>query len=534
MHLPPVLVAPTVDDPFAPDDEGAGGEQPASGISADLPADLLAQVRRRLRLLTALLLAAFAFDPLIFAGTWLWYRVQGHPMPPGMLERWPFHLASLAVVVGSAALFRAARHSRVSPSGLLAAGLTYQVLVCFVIGLTNTLDYFRSHGVVPPMDWIPSVVILFPLVLPGPPRRMLLAAAIAAAMAPLTLGLLQLAGEVRATPDDYLTYIFHGLFAVAFAYLGARVVYGLGREVARARELGSYRLGVLLGRGGMGEVYRASHRMLARPAAIKLIRPELLGLDPVRAREALRRFRREAQVAASLRSPHTVELYDFGVTPDRTFYFVMELLEGVDLESLVQRTGPLPAARVTFLMRQACDSLEEAHSLGLVHRDIKPANLHVGRLGLRHDFLKVLDFGLVKSIHAPTEATLATGGGQVAGTPAYMAPEIAMGEAFDGRADVYALGCVMFFLLTGKTVFSAGSALAAIARHVRDTPTAPSAGAELEVPAALDDLVLRCLAKAPADRPAIRELGEMLAAMPSPGWTEGDAARWWQAHRVGQ
>ena len=161
--------------------------------------------------------------------------------------------------------------------------------------------------------------------------------------------------------------------------------------------MGSYQLGDLLGRGGMGEVYKATHRMLARPAAIKLIRPEMMGASGSSSgQSALTRFRREATSAASLQSPHTVSLYDFGVTGDGTFYFAMELLEGMDLETLVRSHGPQPASRVVHILRQVCESLEEAHAAGLVHRDIKPANIHLGRLGLQYDFVKVLDFGLVK------------------------------------------------------------------------------------------------------------------------------------------
>ena len=183
-----------------------------------------------------------------------------------------------------------------------------------------------------------------------------------------------------------------------------------GREERAQAGLGSYQLGELLGRGGMGEVYKATHRMLGRPVAIKLIRPEMIGArDGAEAQLAIRRFRREAEVAASLRSPHTVELHDFGVTTDQAFYFVMELLDGMDLESLVRQTGPVPAARAIHILRQVCESLEEAHARGLVHRDIKPANIHVGRLGLRHDFVKVLDFGLVKSVEGGTRGLASDG-----------------------------------------------------------------------------------------------------------------------------
>src|SRR5262249_35542916 len=185
---------------------------------------------------------------------------------------------------------------------------------------------------------------------------------------------------------------------VGFAYVGARVIYGLGREVAVAREMGSYRLEEKIGQGGMGEVWRARHRMLARPAAIKLIHPALAADGRLgRFADLRRRFEREAQVTASLRSPHTVGLYDFGVANDGSFYYVMELLDGLDADTLVKRFGPLPAERVVHVLRQICHSLSEADSRGLVHRDIKPANIFLCRYGEEHDFVKVLDFGLAKA-----------------------------------------------------------------------------------------------------------------------------------------
>jgi serine/threonine-protein kinase len=217
--------------------------------------------------------------------------------------------------------------------------------------------------------------------------------------------------------------------------------------------MGSYKLGELLGTGGMGEVYKATHRMLARPAAIKLIRPEVIASSTETSELAIRRFQREADVAARLRSPHTVELYDFGVADDDRLYFVMELLEGMTIEKLVRTTGPVPAGRAIYMLRQVCESLEEAHASGLVHRDIKPANLHVGRVGLHDDFMKVLDFGLVKAVDRQEDGlTLATQANLTPGTPAYMAPELVNGATIDGRADIYALGCVAYYL-----VFEAGT-----------------------------------------------------------------------------
>src|SRR4026209_128654 len=268
---------------------------------------------------------------------------------------------------------------------------------------------------------------------------------------------------------------------VGVAVVISHVVTTLGRQVAKAREMGSYQIGGLLGRGGMGEVYQATHRMLARPAAIKLIRPEMLGAGGGAAAQlAVKRFRREAEAAANLRSPHTVELYDFGVTEDQTLYFVMELLEGMDLESLVQRHGPVCAGRVIHNLRQVCESLEEAHVRGMVHRDIKPANIHLGQVGLRHDFVKVLDFGLVKTVAGESaEHSLATAAGLTPGTPAYMAPEMALGESVDGRADLYALGCVAYYLLPGQLVFQASNTFQSLAKHLQERPVPPSQRTEL-------------------------------------------------------
>jgi serine/threonine protein kinase len=327
----------------------------------------------------------------------------------------------------------------------------------------------------------------------------------------------------------YPSYLLLGVAVVI-----SHVVTRLGKQVAKERELGSYRLGELLGRGGMGEVYRASHRMLARPAAIKLIHPQVLATqDRKSAGLAVARFRREAEAAAQLRSPHTVELYDFGETEDGTLYFVMELLEGMDLETLVRREGPLPQKRAIYILRQVCESMEEAHASGLVHRDIKPANIHVGRVGLRHDFVKVLDFGLVKSV-TPTggEDSMATAAGLTPGTPAYMAPEMALGESVDGRADLYALGCVAYYLLTGTLVFEAANGLQLIAKHLHETPVPPSQRSELPIAPELDRLVLACLAKRPDDRPeSATELDRRLGEIEVEPWSEAEATQWWRTHQ---
>jgi len=352
-------------------------------------------------------------------------------------------------------------------------------------------------------------------------------------MNPVAMLIARAMGKWNFNPTDALLMHYPDYLLVGVAVVISHVVTSLGQQVAKAREMGSYQLGELLGRGGMGEVYKATHRMLARPAAIKLIRPEMIGaIDPADGHLAATRFRREAEAAANLRSPHTVELYDFGVTDDQTLYFVMELLDGLDLESLVRQHGPVPASRVVHILRQVCASLEEAHVRGLVHRDIKPANIHVGRLGLVDDFVKVLDFGLVKPIaDGSVERSLTTQAGLIIGTPGYMAPEIALSEKVDGRADLYALGCVAYYLLTGHQVFEGGSVMQVIAKHLQEAPVPPSQRVTFAVPPSLEQLVLACLAKKPEDRPqSAAELARRLAALDIAPWTDVQAHEWWAAH----
>lgn len=521
MYEPLTLVHP--DTPSADSDR----------VSSGLPPDLLKQVRGRLRLLAGFFVVAFGMDLVIFALSAAYIRITGRPIPGIELRLTLVNWLGMGAICISAGLWWAAHSPRLSPTRLLSIGLAYQIAMCLIIAVATFWGYYHDRRILPNLTWVPAVVIMFPLILPGPPRRMFAAALAAAAMSPFGLWVLDLAGEVTADGQAYFEAAFSPLVAAGFAYFGARIIYGLGRQVARARELGSYRLGELLGRGGMGEVYRATHRMLARPAAIKLIRPEMIGPADGGADLAIRRFRREAEVAASLRSPHTVELYDFGVAEGNTFYFVMELLEGMDLESLVRSKGPLPPNRTVHILCQVCESLEEAHAAGLVHRDIKPANIHIGRLGVRHDFVKVLDFGLVKSVeNVGSEQSLATAAGFTPGTPAYMAPEMALGEAFDGRADLYAVGCVAYYLLTGHLVFDAGNGLQMIAKHIRDVPLPPSKRSELPVPPALDRLVLSCLEKKPENRPAdAATLSRSLAMIEGDPWREEQARQWWTTNR---
>ena len=308
----------------------------------------------------------------------------------------------------------------------------------------------------------------------------------------------------------------------------SRVVYGLRRDVQAARQLGQYTLEAKLGDGGMGEVWRASHRFLRRPAAIKMMN---IGGIPG---DAMDRFEREAQVTATLESVHTVELYDFGVSDEGAYFHVMELLSGCDLEILVERFGPQPPARVIHLLVQACDSLDEAHAAGLVHRDIKPANIFLTRKAGRFDFVKVLDFGLVRSVAPdPGESLKATRDNEFVGTPAYMAPEMVKGAALDGRTDLYCLACVGYWLLTGQLVFEGETMMAIALFHAQEEPVPPSMRATQPIPADLESVLMRCLAKDPAERYAsAADLAAALGACEVAGrWTNRHAEQWWSTYQ---
>jgi serine/threonine protein kinase len=302
----------------------------------------------------------------------------------------------------------------------------------------------------------------------------------------------------------------------------------------QAQDLGSYTLVERLGEGAMGEVWRAQHAMLARPAAIKIIKPNP-DQSPEAAAHTRDRFLQEARATAQLRCRHTIAIYDFGVSDDQTLFYVMELLDGIDLESLISTSGPLPAGRVVHLLCQACTSLAEAHAAGLIHRDIKPANIYVARIADEVDVVKVLDFGLV--IH--TRADQATSSGahrpDFAGTPAYMAPEQIAGEPLDGRADLYALGCVAYWLMTGRLVFSALTIADSLRAHLHDAPAPPSHH-NPSVNPHLEAVVLRCLAKEPSLRPpsavALRDALRAVPLRDQERWSDDVALSWWHTYRA--
>ena len=250
--------------------------------------------------------------------------------------------------------------------------------------------------------------------------------------------------------------------------------------------------------------------------------------------ETIRRFEREAQATAALRSPHTVERYDFGVSGDGVFYYVMEYLNGIDLKTLIEEHGPQPPGRAIHLMKQVCESLADAHQSRMIHRDVKPANIFSCHMGLSYDFVKVLDFGLVKiETDDGDEDTQLTQAGMTAGSPAFMAPEVVTGKTnVDARADLYALGCVGYWLITGQYVFPRKRTMAMALDHVTTPPQPPSQRTELPSPEELDRIILKCLAKQPADRfGSAMELEEALSTgVPSNGWGRGQAEKWWKSN----
>jgi len=501
---------------------------PSAPATPSLPSDLLAQSCRRVGIASVVFAVGWGVTLLVHYGL-VWLGQHPDPTSQGL---WPQPGTAVATIgfllsIGMAVTAHRLHHR---PVLVLDLGLGFEVLTAALIGLMNQWTPPPPSG---DLSWICGIILLYPALAPTTPVKVLVTGLLAASMDPAWYGI-AVARHVVPDPTigDFVYRFWPNYLCAVAAVAPTHIIRGLGRQVSRARELGSYRLGRKLGVGGMGEVFEAEHRLLARPAAIKVIRPDLL--EAVTTQQAslhVERFRREAETAALLRSPHTIELYDFGFSHDGGFYYVMELLDGLSLEDLVQHDGPIPAERAVFVMLQACESIGEAHARGLVHRDLKPSNVFVCRIGLQVDFVKVLDFGLVKGI-TTGDPTL-TAPNVAAGTPAFMAPEVALGEPASGRSDVYALGCVLYWLLTGQLVFDARTATRLMHEHIQGAPTPPSRRTELDVPADVDALVMSCLAKDPAERPAdANALRQRLAELGLAGrWTRAQADRWWDTHR---
>jgi eukaryotic-like serine/threonine-protein kinase len=459
-------------------------------------------------------------------------------IPAEVLRSNPAHTANVVAmwigIVAGLAVYALTRLGKLSPGLTLDIGLLFEVVGAFSIGLIESHRAFAGHPADTGPGGIGFWITLFVLVVPNTLGKTALAAITSASMGPLTLIVsAYVDNQPPPAPFLFLVEAIPNFFAAAIAIILSRYVYSLGKHVSKAREVGSYKLVELLGRGGMGEVWRAEHQFLARPAAIKLIQPEVLGLNNSKETAAAqRRFEREAQATAMLSSPHTINLYDFGIADNGAFYYVMELLHGLDLQTLVEKYGPVPAERAAHMLSQLCASLEEAHQDGLVHRDIKPANIYTCRYGLEYDFIKVLDFGVVKSRQEAGLHSQSTKVDRSVGTPGFMAPETVLDKEVDSRADIYAIGCVGYWLLTGNLVFQEETLLATMLAHVQKDPIPPSRRTELEIPEELEQLVMWCLEKDPQARPpnagVIRQrISEFKLAE---SWTPERAEKWWKLH----
>jgi eukaryotic-like serine/threonine-protein kinase len=381
-----------------------------------------------------------------------------------------------------------------------------------------------SYGIYVPKNWRHAALVVGPLAIL--PFATLLTLYL---RHPGAMGwLMRTESELGTTP--LTLFVFDAMLLLILAAgsaFGAHTISRLRWQVAEARQLGQYRLRRRLGAGGMGEVYLAEHQLLKRPCAIKLIRPDSVA-DP----KALARFEREVQITATLSHPNTIEVFDYGRTEDGTYYYVMEYLPGLSLAELVERHGPLPPGRAVYLLRQVCLALREAHAAGLIHRDVKPSNVLASRRGGMDDVAKLLDFGLVRP-SAADRATHLSGEGQILGTPLFMSPEQARGGLeLDERSDIYALGAVAYYLLTGRPPFDEEDGIGAMIAHARD-PVVPPSQVRADIPEDLERVVMRCLAKEPADRfPDAESLERALGECTCAGeWDQQRAARWWRDAR---
>jgi len=507
------------------------GQRSLLASSAFLPDDLLEDARKRIGVAGAVIAAIWCIILALIGVAGRFFS----DLLPNMDAIWPQPGRYFALIgmLGGAGLFLVAR--RVGPRShwLRDAAALLMVGTCLMLAILESRVPITQPG---RLSWVNVIILLYPLIVTESPRRTLVVSLLAALTVPIALGLAWLRGvAMPGAAFAVVLVVLPPFLCAAIAVVPARLIGRLGQAVKRARDIGAYRLGKLLGEGGMGQVFHATHQLLARPAAVKLIRTDnIKGVSAESARTAMERFRREAAAAAGLTSPHTIALYDFGPTGDGSFFYAMELLVGMSLEDMGKKFGALPGERVVYLLRQACLSLAEAHRRNLVHRDIKPSNLFACRAGVEVDFVKVLDFGLVKENVASGPADMKlTAADALTGTPAFMAPELALGDPdIDHRVDIYALGCTAYWLLTGDLPFYASNTVQMLFKQANETAPRPSAKARYPVPAALDDVVLACMAKAPNDRP--RDAETLIAMLDgvhfdSP-WTAARARDWWDEH----
>jgi eukaryotic-like serine/threonine-protein kinase len=461
-------------------------------------------------------LALYQFDAVVIAGLMgltalLWSR---RPIPLAWLKALEFGMICILACRVAFVEYRLILVYSLRDDPMLA-----QLTMKNMVLLTSII--ILTYGLYVPKSWRRVALVVVPLAL-----LPFVTLAVLALKHPDAMRWLW-EGWRKSTTPRYHLFTLDAMILLMLAVVstfGARAISRLRRQVAEARQLGQYRLRGLIGSGGMGEVYLAEHQLLKRPCALKLIRP-----GAVADRNALERFEREVQITATLSHPNTVEVFDYGRTEDGTYYYVMEYLPGLSLEDLVERHGPLPPARAVYLLRQVCMALGEAHAAGLIHRDIKPSNIFAARRGGMDDVAKLLDFGLVRPA-VETHAAHISEDGQILGTPLFMSPEQATGDReLDERSDIYSLGAVAYFLLTGRPPFDEASGIGVLIAHARD-PVVPPSLVRTGIPEDLELVVLRCLAKHPAERFPDAErmelaLGECECVG---GWDPMQASRWWR------
>jgi serine/threonine-protein kinase len=491
-----------------------------AGSGPHLTMETQALLRWRLRAAALLLLVGFA----VFLVRHVVGVFTGEPLFPALLG---LHVL-VVIVLGLSAVALwggwAASIKKLRMSELIIFG--FPAAFFLLLQYCKTLDDGARNFMPPATPFWLLLIFTYAMFIPNSWRRAALVIG-PMALAPVVL----LIGMGLAYPQipGLMTVFGVGqhvlvmLIAAVASVLGTHVINTLRREVFEAKQIGQYRLIKPLGAGGMGEVFLAEHRMLKRPCAIKLIHPAQAG-DP----QVLARFEREVRMTARLSHWNTVEIYDYGRTDDGTFFYVMEYLPGLSLEDLLEQHGPLPAERVVHLLRQICQTLREAHGIGLIHRDIKPGNVFAAQRGGLYDVAKLLDFGLVKPV-TETPAARLTQEGVISGTPLFMSPEQARGLAdLDARSDIYSLGAVAYALLTGRPPFQGANPMEVIIAHVRDEVVRPSQH-QADVPADLEQVILRCLAKCPQDRfQDVDSLEQALAECAAADqWTQSQATRWW-------
>ncbi len=455
---------------------------------------------------------------VVWSGEFLVALVGG-----GRLTKIDF-VVGIAAAVVSLAMLAAVSGRKLSRRHWVVVGFTY-MLSLMLLAAIGRYDVTPVVG----RGWAPVtiLIVVFPVMFPATPWTAALFGLSSLVVDVIVARLSQqLPGDLSILIGRYHGFLLGTLLSVALAY----IVHRLGQTELEAKSLGSYTLVEKLGEGGMGEVWRARHAFLKRGAAVKLISPKRI--RDSHSREAYRqRFEREVQSISRLRSPYTVEIFDYGQREDGVLWYAMELVDGVDLVELTFRNRPLPVERAIFILQQVCYSLQEAHEHGLVHRDVKPNNVMVGRMGVEYDFVKVLDFGLVKTQRE--EDLTVTHQGATPGTPGFMAPEqILTPTRVDARADVYGVGCLAYFMVTGRLVFEADDWERVKSMHVHEPVSPPSSRTEFDVPAEMDALILKCLAKAPDHRyQTIAEVAQALGEVPTEeSWTRQRARSAWEAH----